>query len=58
MKQKRPNYTPTTLLGNLNAGAHGIIDWNLLLDAQGGPNHKNNFCQAPLMATASGGARA
>ncbi|MBN1777820.1 MAG: glucosylceramidase [Clostridiales bacterium] len=43
------------ILGNLNAGAHGIIDWNLLLDAQGGPNHKHNFCQAPLMATASGG---
>jgi len=43
------------ILGNLNAGAHGVIDWNLLLNAQGGPNHQRNYCQAPLMANASGG---
>jgi glucosylceramidase len=43
------------ILGNLNASAHGFIDWNLLLTAEGGPNHVGNFCQAPLMATAAGG---
>lgn len=37
------------LLGCLNAGAHGFIDWNLLLDERGGPNHVGNFCEAPLM---------
>ena len=37
------------ILGNLNAGANGIIDWNLLLDAKGGPNHVGNFCAAPVM---------
>ena len=35
--------------GNLNAGMNGFIDWNLLLDAQGGPNHAGNFCDAPIM---------
>ncbi len=30
------------------------IDWNVLLDAQGGPNHVGNFCAAPLQADATG----
>ena len=31
------------------------IDWNIVLDAQGGPNHVGNFCGAPIMIdTASG----
>ncbi|BAK43588.1 glycoside hydrolase family 30 beta sandwich domain-containing protein [Eggerthella sp. YY7918] len=37
------------VIGHLNAGAHGFIDWNLLLDERGGPNHVGNFCEAPLM---------
>ncbi len=37
------------MLGNLLAGTHGIIDWNLLLDENGGPNHVGNFCAAPIM---------
>ena len=37
------------ILGNLNAGICGSIDWNLLLDAKGGPNHVGNFCEAPVM---------
>lgn len=36
-------------LGNLNAGANGQIDWNLFLDYQGGPNHKQNYCNSPIM---------
>ena len=35
--------------GSLNAGAAGFIDWNLLLNEKGGPNHARNFCEAPLM---------
>lgn len=42
------------ILGNLNAGIAGSLDWNLLLDAAGGPNHVGNFCEAPLMLTADG----
>lgn len=37
------------IMGNLNAGMNGYIDWNLILDENGGPNHKGNFCDAPVM---------
>lgn len=37
------------MIGNLKYGANGIIDWNLLLDEEGGPNHVGNFCAAPIM---------
>lgn len=37
------------ILGNLNAGMNGYIDWNLVLDEKGGPNHVNNLCAAPIM---------
>lgn len=42
------------ILGNLYAGISGSIDWNLLLDAKGGPNHVGNFCEAPMMLNADG----
>lgn len=38
------------VLGDLNAGAAGWIDWNLLLDQSGGPNHVNNVCDAAIIA--------
>ena len=37
------------IIGDLEAGANGIIDWNILLDSSGGPNHVGNFCDAPIM---------
>lgn len=37
------------ILGNLNAGINASMDWNLLLDEKGGPNHVGNFCAAPIM---------
>ncbi|MGL5540732.1 MAG: glycoside hydrolase family 30 protein [Erysipelotrichaceae bacterium] len=37
------------IIGNLNAGMHGFVDWNLLLDMQGGPNHVGNYCAAPIL---------
>ena len=37
------------IIGDLEAGANAILDWNILLDAQGGPNHVGNFCDAPIM---------
>ncbi len=37
------------ILGNFKAGISGFIDWNLLLDEAGGPNHVKNFCAAPIM---------
>ena len=36
-------------IGDLLHGADTFIEWNLLLDEQGGPNHVGNFCDAPMM---------
>jgi glucosylceramidase len=37
------------IIGDLNAGVDMILDWNLVLDEEGGPNHVGNFCDAPVM---------
>lgn len=37
------------IIGDFNAGANAFIDWNLVLDYKGGPNHKNNNCNSPIM---------
>lgn len=39
------------ILGDLNSGANGFIDWNMSLNYKGGPNHKFNYCNAPIMIT-------
>jgi glucosylceramidase len=55
-----PLYTPVhryarNIIVSLNHWVTGWIDWNIVLDAQGGPNHVGNFCGAPIMIdTASG----
>ena len=38
------------IIGDLNAGANAYIDWNILLDCTGGPNHVLNNCNSPIMA--------
>ncbi len=43
------------ILGDLKAGGNAFIDWNMLLDAKGGPNHVGNFCAAPIMEDGQGG---
>lgn len=37
------------MIGNLNHGMAAFYDWNLLLNGEGGPNHQNNFCDAPFL---------
>ncbi len=37
------------IIGNINAGMQGYMDWNLVLDEKGGPNHVGNYCAAPIM---------
>lgn len=39
-----------SIINDLNRWTVGWIDWNLLLDETGGPNHVGNFCSAPLLA--------
>jgi glucosylceramidase len=38
------------LINDFNNGTTGWIDWNVLLDEEGGPNHAKNFCFAPVHA--------
>jgi len=38
------------IMGDLNNWAVGWTDWNIVLNQQGGPNHLNNYCDAPIMA--------
>jgi glucosylceramidase len=38
-----------SIIADLNRWTEGWIDWNLLLDESGGPNHVSNLCSAPLI---------
>jgi len=40
----------TSIIQDLNHWTEGWVDWNLVLDEQGGPNHVGNFCSAPIIA--------
>jgi glucosylceramidase len=44
-----------SLIQDLNNGAAGWVDWNILLDETGGPNHVNNFCFAPIIGNTKNG---
>ena len=39
-----------SMINDLNRWTVGWIDWNLLLEQSGGPNHAGNLCSAPLLA--------
>jgi glucosylceramidase len=37
------------IIGCLNNGVDGWVDWNMVLDRQGGPNWAKNWCVAPVI---------
>jgi len=37
------------IIGDLNNGARAFIAWTILFNSEGGPNHVNNLCEAPIM---------
>jgi len=37
------------IIGDFNNWSRGWIDWNLVLNEEGGPNHVYNYCEAPIM---------
>ncbi len=39
-----------SMINDFNNGTEGWIDWNILLDEKGGPNHVGNYCFAPVIA--------
>lgn len=54
-KHLHPKYVPVyryarDIIGGLNSYLTGWIDWNIVLDDAGGPNHAENWCIAPVIA--------
>ncbi len=54
-KPLHPKYVPAfryarDIIGGLNSWLVGWIDWNMVLDTRGGPNHAENWCVAPVIA--------
>jgi glucosylceramidase len=54
-KHLHPKYVPAfryarDIIGGLNSWLVGWIDWNMVLDTRGGPNHAENWCIAPVIA--------
>jgi glucosylceramidase len=52
--EDHPIYTPVhryarNIIVSLNHWLEGWIDWNIVLDKDGGPNHVGNYCGAPIM---------
>jgi glucosylceramidase len=43
-----------SMINDINRWTVGWIDWNILLDEGGGPNHVGNFCSAPVLADCLG----
>ncbi len=57
-KPLHPMYKPVfryarDIIGGLNSWFTGWIDWNIILDDKGGPNHANNWAIAPVIAKPS-----
>lgn len=44
-----------SMINDFNNGTVGWTDWNILLDENGGPNHVENFCFAPMHANTKTG---
>ena len=58
--EDHPIYTPVhryarNIIVSLNHWMDGWIDWNIVLDRNGGPNHVGNFCGAPIMIDVESG---
>jgi len=53
-KYLHPKYAPVNryardIIGCLNNWVDGWVDWNMVLDTQGGPNWFENWCVAPVI---------
>lgn len=57
-KYLHPQYVPVyryaqDIIGCMNNHVQGWIDWNMVLNKQGGPNHAKNWCIAPVIVDES-----
>ena len=58
--EDHPIYVPVhryarNIIVSFNHWMSGWIDWNIVLDSNGGPNHVGNFCGAPIMIDTANG---
>ncbi|GAB4341883.1 MAG: glycoside hydrolase family 30 protein [Calditrichia bacterium] len=58
--EDHPMYTPVhryarNIIVSIDHWLQGWIDWNVVLDKNGGPNHVGNFCGAPIMIDTESG---
>lgn len=58
--EDHPVYAPVhryarNIIVSLDHWMSGWIDWNVVLDSNGGPNHVGNFCGAPVMIDVDSG---
>jgi glucosylceramidase len=44
-----------SMINDLNRWTEAWVDWNMVLDETGGPNHVSNFCSAPVIADTQAG---
>ncbi|MCW3785767.1 glycoside hydrolase family 30 protein [Plebeiibacterium sediminum] len=59
-KYLHPKYAPVyryarDIIGCLNNNVDGWIDWNMVLNRQGGPNWAKNWCLAPVIVDENAG---
>lgn len=52
--EEHPIYTPVhryarNIIVSIDHWLTGWVDWNIVLDKNGGPNHVGNYCGAPIM---------
>ena len=54
LKADHPKYVPVyryarDIIGSMNNWVDGWIDWNMVLDREGGPNWASNWCISPVI---------
>eukprot|EP00903_Cladosiphon_okamuranus_P018045 g16606.t1 len=47
---KRAEHVAHDMIAGVNSWSTGWIDWNLMLDYDGGPNHAGNLCDSPVVS--------
>ena len=43
---KDAEYYLTDIIGDINSGVNAYLDWNILLDENGGPTHSKNYVKS------------
>ena len=50
----KAEYYLMNILSDIECGSNAFVDWNMILDFNGGPTHANNPCAAPIILDEKG----